>query len=124
MTSDPLDKMESTNGQIEDLKSLRTLEAIFGVKKTNPFGTTNLDLFKMNLENMGIADLQEIASNVGVNRYLSAPELKDHLVRAFERDMRGKTNALNIPKAQKVNGFDLNNPKHVEVMKSLGMKVR
>lgn len=120
--TDPLDKMESTNGRIEDLQSLKTLEAIFNVKKINPFGTTNLDLFKMNLENMGVADLQNIASEVGVNRYLSVPELKEHLVRAFERDMRGKTNALNIPKAQKIGGFDLSNPKHVQVMKSLGMK--
>lgn len=120
--TDPLDNMESTNGRIEDLQSLRTLEAIFNVQKTNAFGTTNPELFKANLESMGIADLQSIASKVGVNRYLSVPELKDHLMRAFERDMRGKTNSFNAPVAKKVNNFDYQNPRHLALMRSLGMK--
>ena len=86
MTTDPLDKLESANGKIEDLNDLRSLEAIFATKQSNVYGTTDIRIFDENLAAMGIVDLQNMAAKVGVNKYLSAPEIKAALRRSFERN--------------------------------------
>jgi hypothetical protein len=120
--TDPLDNMETANGQLEDLNELRSLEAIFATKKTNAFGTTDIRLFKENLEAMGIVDLQNMAAKVGVNKYLSSTEIKAALIRSFERNAGTHQHALNIPKRAPTPQFDKNNPQHLALMKSLGMK--
>lgn len=122
MTTDPLDNMESANGKLEELNDLRSLEAIFATKQTNVFGTTDVRLFKENLEAMGIVDLQNMAAKVGVNKYLSAPEIKAALIRSFERNAGTHQHSLNIPKRSPTPKFDKSNPQHLALMKSLGMK--
>jgi hypothetical protein len=122
MNTDPLDNMESSNGKLEDLNDLRSLEAIFAIKKTNVFGTTSIHVFKENLASMGIVDLQNMAEKVGVNKYLNAPEIKAALVRSFERNAGTHQHSLNIPKRPPAPKFDKNNPDHLSLMKSLGMK--
>lgn len=121
--SDPLDNMESANGKLEGLNGLRSLESIFATKKTNIFGTTDPHIFKENLEGMGIVDLQNMAEKVGVNKFLSAPEIKAALLRSFERNAGTHQHSLNIPKRLPTPQFDKSNPEHLALMKSLGMSV-
>lgn len=120
--TDPLDNMESANGRVEDeLNDLRSLEAIFATKKTNVFGTTDIRLFKENLEAMGLVDLQNMAEKVGVNKYLSAPEIKAALIRSFERNAGTHQHSLNIPKRIPTPQFDKSKPEHLALMRSLGV---
>lgn len=120
---DPLDNMESANGKIEDdLNDLRSLEAIFATKHTNLFGTTDIRIFDEHLAAMSIVDLQNMAAKVGVNKYLSAPEMKAALRRSFERNAGTHQHSLNIPKRIPTPQFDKSNPQHLALMKSLGMK--
>lgn len=120
---DPLTDMETTNGNIEqDTDKLRGLEAIFNIGSTNVFGTTDPKVFDENLERMGMVDLQNLAAKVGVNKFLAAPEIKSSLRRAFASSMRNCAGTLNIPKPTPVNRFDPKNPKHLELMKALGIK--
>jgi len=122
MNTDPLDNMESANGKLEDLNDLRSLEAIFATKSTNIYGTTDIRIFKENIEGMGIVDLQSMAEKIGVNKYLSVPEIKAALIRSFERNAGTHQHSLNIPKRIPTPQFDKNNPEHLSLMKSLGMK--
>jgi len=121
---DPLDNMESANGKLEEeLNGLRSLEAIFATKNTNIYGTTDIRIFKENIAGMGVVDLQNMATKVGVNKYLSVPEMKDALIRSFERNAGTHQNSLNIPQRIPTPQFNKNNPEHLALMKSLGMSV-
>lgn len=124
MTTDPLDNLETSNGKLEDeLNGLRSLEAIFATKNTNIYGTTDIRIFRENVESMGIVDLQNMATKIGVNKYLSVPEIKAALLRSFERNAGTHQHSLNIPKRLPIPQFDKKNPEHLKLMKSLGMPV-
>lgn len=118
--NDPLDNMESANGQLEYDRA--TLEEIFGVKKTNVFGTTDFEAFKEQLNYMAYVDMQKLAGRLGLESFASAPRLRQILIKAFQSENKDKTDLL--PKtAAKGNDFDRNNPEHLKVMRELGMRV-
>ena len=119
----PLESLEQVNGQLAEtaLDKIKKLEKILSTAQTNPFGTTDYSIFESSIENKTVASLQDLAQRVGVNPWDSLPVLKKNLKTAFiQTNSQGTLRER--PKTKGVT-LDPRNPKHLQVMQSLGMKV-
>jgi len=67
-----------------DIKKVKELEEILGVKKVNPFGTYNLEVFKEKLSDMTNLDLQNLCERVGIFASGSRMQIKEKLLREFK----------------------------------------
>ena len=57
-----------TNGKQyeESIETVRKLEELLEVRKTNPFGTADARIFNENIARMNLSDMQELAVRAGV----------------------------------------------------------
>jgi hypothetical protein len=100
-----------------DIKKVRELEEILGVKKVNPFGTYNLEVFKEKLSDMTNLDLQNLCERVGIFASGSRMQIKEKLLREFKSVARGTISmTAESPSVQ----LDPNNPLHKRTLKILG----
>jgi hypothetical protein len=100
-----------------DIKKIRELEEILGVKKVNPFGTYNLEVFKEKLSDMTNLDLQNLCERVGIFASGSRMQIKEKLLREFKSVARGTISmTAESPSVQ----LDPNNPLHKRTLKILG----
>ena len=100
-----------------DIKKVKELEEILGVKKVNPFGTDNLEVFKEKLSDMTNLDLQNLCERVGIFASGSRMQIKEKLLREFKSVARGTISmTAESPSVQ----LDPNNPLHKKTLKILG----
>ena len=100
-----------------DIKKVKELEEILGVKKVNPFGTYNLEVFKEKLSDMTNLDLQNVCERVGIFASGSRMQIKEKLLREFKSVARGTISmTAESPSVQ----LDPNNPLHKKTLKILG----
>jgi hypothetical protein len=100
-----------------DIKKVKELEEILGVKKVNPFGTYNLEIFKEKLSDMTNLDLQNLCERVGIFASGSRMQIKEKLLREFKSVARGTISmTAESPSVQ----LDPNNPLHKRTLKILG----
>lgn len=100
-----------------DIKKVKELEEILGVKKVNPFGTYNLEVFKEKLSDMTNLDLQNLCERVGIFASGSRMQIKEKLLREFKSVTRGTISmTAESPSVQ----LDPNNPLHKRTLKILG----
>ena len=100
-----------------DIKKIKELEEILGVKKVNPFGTYNLEVFKEKLSDMTNLDLQNLCERVGIFASGSRMQIKEKLLREFKSVARGTISmTAESPSVQ----LDPNNPLHKRTLKILG----
>jgi hypothetical protein len=118
-----LDDLILTDGKVTepvedpDIKKVRELEEILGVKKVNPFGTYNLEVFKEKLSDMTNLDLQNLCERVGIFASGSRMQIKEKLLREFKSVARGTISmTAESPSVQ----LDPNNPLHKRTLKILG----
>ena len=121
-STDPLSNLETANGKVE---ANIDLEELFGTKRTNPFGTNRLEDFENKLNSMAYAEMQDLGRKIGgIDIFASRPNLKNKLIEAFKFDSRNRQYMGPIAiRNNNKNDFDRNNPEHVKIMRSLGMKV-
>ena len=100
-----------------DIKKIRELEEILGVKKVNPFGTYNLEIFKDQLSDMSNLDLQNLCEKIGVFASGSRMQIKEKLLREFKSVSRGTISMTNESPSVKL---DPNNALHKRTLKILG----
>ena len=100
-----------------DIKKIRELEEILGVKKVNPFGTYNLEIFKDQLSDMSNLDLQNLCEKIGVFASGSRMQIKEKLLREFKSVSRGTISMTNESPSVKL---DPNNALHKKTLKILG----
>tara|TARA_B110000503_G_C7052503_1_gene372960 strand:+ start:608 stop:1036 length:429 start_codon:yes stop_codon:yes gene_type:complete len=100
-----------------DIKKIRELEEILGVKKVNPFGTYNLEIFKDQLSDMTNLDLQNLCEKIGVFASGSRMQIKEKLLREFKSVSRGTISMTNESPSVKL---DPNNALHKRTLKILG----
>lgn len=100
-----------------DITKVKQLEEILGIKKMNPFGTTNLEIFKEKLSEMTNVDLQHLCERVGIFASGSRQELKQKLLREFKSTNKGSISMTVENPAVKL---DPNNPQHQKTLKILG----
>jgi hypothetical protein len=114
-----LDNLTLTDGKAHldpDIEKVKKLEEILGIRKMNPFGTSNIDIFRERLNEMAIVDLQHMCENIGIFASGSRMQIKEKLLREFKSTNKGSISMLiNNPALI----LDPNNPKHLKTLKIL-----
>jgi hypothetical protein len=114
-----LDTLNLADGKVHtdpDIDKVKKLEEILGIKKMNPFGTSNIDIFKEKLNEMTIVDLQHMCEKVGIFASGSRQQIKEKLLREFKSTNKGTISML-VQNPSLV--LDPNNPKHLKTLKIL-----
>jgi hypothetical protein len=117
--SSVLDDLQLADGKVHtdpDIEKVKKLEEILGIKKMNPFGTSNIDVFKEKLSEMTIVDLQHMCEKVGIFASGSRQQIKEKLLREFKSTNKGTISML-VQNPSLV--LDPNNPKHQKTLKIL-----
>ena len=117
--SSVLDNLQLADGKVHtdpDIEKVKKLEEILGIKKMNPFGTSNIDVFKEKLSEMTIVDLQHMCEKVGIFASGSRQQIKEKLLREFKSTNKGSISIL-VQNPSLV--LDPNNPKHQKTLKIL-----
>ena len=78
-----LESMEQTTGK-DYIQKTKELEDILGIKETNPFKTSNANLFQENLSEMTLVDMQSLAVRFGVMPSANKTNLKKRLMHLFQ----------------------------------------
>lgn len=115
-----LDNLTLADGKITtdpDIEKVKKLEEILGIKKLNPFGTSNLEVFKQKLDEMTTVDLQHMCEKIGIFASGSRQDIKQKLLREFKSSSKGTISML-VQNPALI--LDPNNPKHKNVIKILG----
>ena len=115
-----LDNLQLADGKQRvdpDIQRVKELEEILGIKKVNPFGTYNLEVFQEKLSEMTALDMQKLCERVGIFASGSRKELKDKLLREFKAVGRGTISMTTESPSVKL---DPNNPLHKKTLKILG----
>ena len=114
-----LDNLTLADGKVHvdpDIQKVKQLEEILGIKKSNPFGTSNIDIFREKLSEMTIVDMQHMCEKVGIFASGSRQEIREKLLREFKSTNKGTISML-IENPSLV--LDPNNPKHQKTLKIL-----
>lgn len=114
--ADPLNSIQQTTGKVYEynVDQVRKLEEILETKKTNPFGTNDSRIFKENLANMNLSDMQEIAVRCGVFPNGNKTILKNKLLKAFTAEGFGVFNSV-VETSEQVK-LDPKNKSHKEII--------
>lgn len=82
-----VEEFEITDGKDRSknvIDELRELEALFGIKESNPYGTMNRQIFAEKINDMTVTDMQNLAMRVGVPPSRNGGELKRLLKNSFD----------------------------------------
>ena len=116
-----LDNLTLADGKISnvdpDIERVKKLEEILGIKKSNPFGTSNIEVFREKLKEMTLIDLQHMCEKIGIFASGSRQDIRDKLLREFKSTNKGTISML-VQNPAVV--LDPNNPKHKKTLKILG----
>ena len=114
-----LDSINLADGKVHvdpDIEKVKQLEEILGIRKSNPFGTSNIDIFREKLSEMTIVDMQHMCEKIGIFASGSRQQIKEKLLREFKSTNKGTLSMLvNNPSLI----LDPNNPDHKETIKIL-----
>lgn len=114
-----LDNLILTDGKTHvdpDIEKVKKLEEILGIKKMNPFGTSNIDIFREKLNEMTMIDLQHMCEKVGIFGSGSRQQIKEKLLREFKSTNKGTISML-VQNPALI--LDPNNPQHQKTLKIL-----
>ena len=89
-----LDKLNLSDGKLE-VEKARELEVLLGIDQMNIFKT---EVFKDNLSEMTVTDLQTLAANVGIFPGGNKMALKNRLVKEFISETKGRRAAMGTQK--------------------------
>jgi hypothetical protein len=115
-----LDDLNFADGKVHedpDIARVRELEASLGIEKSNPFGTSNLQIFKEKLSEMTLVDMQHMCEKIGIFASGSRMDIKSKLLREFKSTHKA-TIAMSVENPSLK--LDPNNPEHQKVIKILG----
>lgn len=114
-----LDNLTLADGKVHvdpDIEKVKQLEEILGIKKSNPFGTSNIDIFREKLSEMTIVDMQHMCEKIGIFASGSRQEIREKLLREFKSTNKGSISMV-VENPSLV--LDPNNPKHKAAIKIL-----
>ena len=99
-----------------DIERVKKLEEILGIKKSNPFGTSNIEIFREKLKEMTLIDLQHMCEKIGIFASGSRQDIRDKLLREFKSTNKGTISML-VQNPSLI--LDPNNPQHQKTLKIL-----
>lgn len=114
-----LDNLNLADGKVHvdpDIEKVKQLEEILGIKKLNPFGTSNLEVFQERLNEMTIVDMQHMCEKIGIFASGSRQQIREKLLREFKSTSKGSISML-VQNPSLI--LDPNNPKHQKTIKIL-----
>jgi len=114
-----LENLTLADGKVHvdpDIEKVKQLEEILGIKKSNPFGTSNIDIFREKLSEMTIVDMQHMCEKIGIFASGSRQEIREKLLREFKSTNKGSISMV-VENPSLV--LDPNNPKHKAAIKIL-----
>ena len=88
----------------KSVEEIKKLEKLVGIKETNPYGTTSLEVLEAKLKDMNMWEMQEFAVKVGVFPSGTRTGLKSKLCKEFESYNKGKGRHIILPSAKQVGG--------------------
>jgi len=92
---DSLNNLNLVDGRLDsDISKVRELEEILGVDQMNIFRTNNLEVFKENLAEMTLTDLQTLAADAGIFPGGNKMALKSRLAKEFLSQTKGSRAAM------------------------------
>jgi hypothetical protein len=112
---DNLQLADGKNNFDADIAKVKELEEILGIKKLNPFGTANLEVFIEKLNEMTIVDMQHMCEKIGIFASGSRQQIKEKLLREFKSTSKGTISMM----TQNQFILDPNNPEHQKTIKIL-----
>ena len=92
-----LDKLNLTDGKVE-VEKVRELEELLGVDQMNIFRTNDIEVFRENLAEMTLTDLQTLAAEAGVFPGGNKMALKTRLAKEFISQTKGNRYAVGAQK--------------------------
>ena len=87
-----LEKLNLADGKLE-VEKVRQLEEILGVDQMNIFRTNDIEVFKENLAEMTLTDLQTLAAESGIFPGGNKMALKTRLAKEFVSQTKGNRQA-------------------------------
>ena len=87
-----LEKLNLADGKLE-VEKVRQLEEILGVDQMNIFRTNDIEVFKENLAEMTLTDLQTLAAESGIFPGGNKMALKTRLIKEFVSQTKGSRHA-------------------------------
>ena len=88
-----LEKLNLADGKL-DVEKVRELEELLGVDQMNIFRTNDIEVFKENLAEMTLTDLQTLAAESGIFPGGNKMALKTRLVKEFVSQTKGSRSAM------------------------------
>ena len=92
-----LEKLNLADGKLE-VDKVRELEELLGVNQMNVFKTNDIEVFKENLSEMSLSDIQGLAAEAGVFPGGNKMALKNRLIKEFISETKGRRYALGAQK--------------------------
>lgn len=114
-----LDNLNLADGKVHtdpDIEKVKQLEEILGIKKMNPFGTSNIEIFTEKLSEMTIVDMQHMCEKIGIFASGSRQQIRDKLLREFKSTSKGSISMM-VQNPSLI--LDPNNPQHQKTIKIL-----
>lgn len=113
-----LEKLNLSDGKLTEdrIKDLKSLEDALGIKKSNPFGTTDFATFRDSLNEMSATDMKKIFDKIGLFPAGSRQQLKERLLREFKTTNQGLLASVSDDPQLKL---DPSNPNHKKLLKIL-----
>ena len=99
--STPLESLNYIDGK-HTVEQIKELEQLVGIKETNPYKTTSLEVLEARMSEMNMWELQEFAVKVGVFPSGTRTALKAKLAKEFEAYNHGKGRHIVLPAARSV----------------------
>ena len=87
-----LEKLNLADGKLE-VEKVRELEELLGVDQMNIFRTNDIEVFKENLAEMTLTDLQRLAAESGIFPGGNKMALKTRLAKEFVSQTKGNRHA-------------------------------
>ena len=87
-----LEKLNLADGKLE-VEKVRELEELLGMDQMNIFRTNDIEVFKENLAEMALTDLQTLAAEAGIFPGGNKMALKTRLAKEFVSQTKGNRHA-------------------------------
>ena len=88
-----LDRLNLADGKLE-VEKVRELEELLGVDQMNIFRTNDIEVFKENLAEMTLSDMQTLAAEAGIFPGGNRMALKNRLAKEFVSQTKGSRYAM------------------------------
>ena len=105
-----INKLSFADGKL-DVDKTRELEELLGINQMNVFKTNDIEVFKENLSEMSLTEMQTLAAEIGVFPGGNKMAIKNRLIKEFLSETKGRRYAF----GDQIPLVDPEDPKYDEI---------